>query len=303
MNDSSPTVSAAAPSPWLTPRVLVPLALLSLYVVWGSTYLAIRIGLESYPPFVMAALRFLVTGAAMYGFLRWRGVPAPTALQWRNCAITGTLLLGFGNGMVCFAEQSVSSGLAAVAVASMPLFAAGFGAVFGQWPRKWELIGLLIGFVGVIVLNLGGDLRGSPIGAIALLIASASWAFGSLWSKRQSMPPAAMSTAAQMLTGGVALTVFALVSGEHIPTAPSLDATLALVYLGVAGSIIGFSAYLYVLNQVRPALATSYAYVNPPVAVLFGVALGGEQVHALDIVGMAVILAGVATITLAREKK
>ena len=302
MRDATPTALPAVPV-WRTPRVLVPLALLSLYVVWGSTYLAIRIALASYPPFVMGALRFLCTGAAMYAFLRWRGVPAPTPRQWRNCAVVGTLLLGFGNGLVCFAEQGVSSGLAAVAVASMPLFAAGFGTLFGEWPRRWELAGLLIGFVGVIVLNLGSDLRGAPVGALALLTASASWAFGSLWSKRQSMPAPAMSTAAQMLTGGVSLSLLGLVSGEHLPTAPTLSATLALIYLGVAGSIIGFSAYMYVLNQVRPALATSYAYVNPPVAVLFGVLLGGESVRALDIVGMAVILGGVAIITLAKAPK
>jgi drug/metabolite transporter (DMT)-like permease len=185
----------------------------------------------------------------------------------------------------------------------MPLFAAGFGTLFGEWPRRWELAGLLIGFVGVIVLNLGSDLRGAPVGAAALLVASACWAFGSLWSKRQSMPAPAMSTAAQMLTGGVALSVLGLVSGERLPTAPTLPATLALVYLGVAGSIVGFSAYMYVLNQVRPALATSYAYVNPPVAVLFGVLLGGESVRALDLVGMAVILGGVAIITLAKAPR
>ncbi len=300
MNTASPGPDAPA---LLSPRVLVLLALIALYVVWGSTYLAIRIGLESFPPFAMAALRFLVTGAALYAFLRWCGVAAPTLLQWRNCAITGTLLLGFGNGLVCFAEQSVSSGLAAVAVASMPLFAAGFGVLFGHWPRRLELAGLLIGFVGVIVLNLGGDLRGSPYGAMALLAASASWAFGSLWSKRQDMPPAAMSTAAQMLTGGVSLSIIALLTGESLPALPTLRATLALAYLGVFGSIIGFSAYMYVLNQVRPALATSYAYVNPPVAVLFGVWLGGEHVQAQDILGMAIILAGVATITLARDKR
>lgn len=303
MNDASLASPAPATSGLFSARVLVPLALIALYVVWGSTYLAIRVGLEGYPPFVMAALRFLVTGAALYAFLRWRGMAAPSARQWRNCAITGSLLLGFGNGLVCYAEQSVSSGLAAVAVASMPLFAAGFGAMFGHWPRRWELAGLLIGFVGVIVLNLGGDLRGAPLGAGALLVASAAWAFGSLWSKRQDMPPAAMSTAAQMLTGGVALTALALLAGEHLPTAPGLRATLALVYLGVAGSIVGFSAYMYLLNQVRPALATSYAYVNPPVAVLFGVLLGGERVHALDVLGMAVILGGVAIITLARDRR
>ncbi|UXI69159.1 drug/metabolite exporter YedA [Tahibacter amnicola] len=302
MTDQSVCSAPPVAAPRFSPRVLIPLALVSLYIVWGSTYLAIRVGLESYPPFTMAAIRFLVTGVVLYGFLRWRGMPAPTPLQWRNCAISGSLLLGLGNGLVCYAEQSVSSGLAAVAVASMPLFAAIFGTLFGHWPRKLETVGLLIGFAGVIVLNFGGDLRGSPVGAVALITAAASWAFGSLWSKRQDMPAPAMNTAAQMLTGSVALTVFALVGGESFPTSPTLRATLALVYLGVFGSIVGFSAYVYLLKTVRPALATSYAYVNPPVAVLFGVLLGGEQVHLLDMVGMAIILAGVATITLARDK-
>ncbi len=299
---SEPLSVASAAAPRFSPRVLVPLALVSLYLVWGSTYLAIRIGLESYPPFTMAALRFLITGAALYAFLRWRGVAKPTMLQWRNCAVTGTLLLGFGNGLVCWAQQTVSSGLAAVAVASMPLFAAMFGAWFGQWPRRLELIGLLVGFAGVILLNIGGDLAGSRLGALALLAAAASWAFGSLWSKRQDMPEPMMNTAAQMLTGGVALTLLALINGNGLPVAPTLRATLALAYLAVFGSVIGFSAYLYLLRTVRPALATSYAYVNPPVAVIFGALLANERVHALDIVGMAVILGGVAIITLARDK-
>jgi drug/metabolite transporter (DMT)-like permease len=304
MNDSTlcPALPVATP-PRFSPRLLVPLSLLALYLVWGSTYLAIRVGLESYPPFVMAALRFLVTGVLMYAFLRWRGMAAPTRAQWFNCAITGTLLLGFGNGLVCFAETSVSSGLAAVAVAGMPLFAAVFGIGFGHWPRRAETFGLLIGFAGVIVLNLGGELRGSPIGALALIAASASWAFGSLWSKQRDMPPPAMNTAAQMLTGGVALTILALLRGESLPSHPTWQATLALVYLGVFGSVVAFSAYLYLLKTVRPALATSYAYVNPPVAVLIGVALAGEHVRLMDLIGMAVILLGVATITLAREKQ
>lgn len=299
---SEPFSAVPTATPRFSARVLVPLALVSLYLVWGSTYLAIRIGLESYPPFTMAALRFLITGAALYAFLRWRGAAKPTMRQWRNCAIAGTLLLGFGNGLVCWAQQTVSSGLAAVAVASMPLFAAMFGAWFGQWPRRLELIGLLVGFAGVILLNIGGDLAGSRLGALALLAAAASWAFGSLWSKRQDMPEPMMNTAAQMLTGGVALTLLALINGNGLPAAPTLRATLALAYLAVFGSIIGFSAYLYLLRTVRPALATSYAYVNPPVAVLIGALLANERVHALDIVGMAVILGGVAIITLARDK-
>lgn len=302
-DETSPVAVPVGAVSRISPRVLIVLSLLALYLVWGSTYLAIRFALESYPPFVMGALRFLSAGALVYAFQRWRGMPAPTRRQWFNCAITGTLLLGLGNGLVCFAEQSVSSGLAAVAVASMPVFAAAFGAMFGQWPRRLELVGLVIGFAGVIVLNLGSDLRGSPLGAIALVTAAASWAFGSLWSKRQDMPPPAMSTAAQMLAGGVALTIFALATGESVPTAPTLKATLAVVYLGVFGSIVAFTAYVYLLKTVRPALATSYAYVNPPVAVLIGAVAVGEQVRVLDVVAMAIILAGVAIITLAKDKK
>jgi len=147
--------------------------------------------------------------------------------------------------------------------------------------------------LAVLLLRL---LRGAPLGAGALLVASAAWAFGSLWSKRQDMPPAAMSTAAQMLTGGVALTVLALLAGEHLPTAPGLRATLALVYLGVAGSIVGFSAYMYLLNQVRPALATSYAYVNPPVAVLFGVLLGGLPSVGIPAMGLIVGIFGLTLV-------
>jgi drug/metabolite transporter (DMT)-like permease len=284
-------------------RWMVPLALVSLYFIWGSTYLAIRVALESYPPFLMAAVRFIAAGGALYAFLRWRGMTAPTRAQWRNAAATGAMLLGLGNGLVCYAEQSVASGLAAVAVASMPLFAAMFGGLYGAWPARMEWAGLAVGFAGVILLNLGGSMASAPLGAIALVVAAAAWAFGSVWSKRRNMPPAAMNTAAQMLTGGVLLLVFALAVGERWPAAPTPQASLAVVYLAVAGSLIGFTAYLYLLNTVRPALATSYAYVNPPVAVMFGVMFGGEIVGSLDVVAMVVILVGVGLIALARERR
>ncbi|MEP7041753.1 MAG: drug/metabolite exporter YedA [Dokdonella sp.] len=305
MNEGSRgDMSLTPPSAALTnPRVLVPLALVALYLIWGSTYLAIRFALASYPPFLMAGVRFLCAGVALFAFLRWRGMPAPTRSQWLNAAATGTLLLGFGNGLVCYAEQHVASGLAAVAVAAMPLFAAVFGGLYGQWPRRLEWLGLGVGFAGVILLNLGGGLAAAPLGAIALIVAGMAWAFGSVWSKHREMPPAAMNTAAQMLSGGAVLFVGALAFGERFPLAPTTSATLALVYLGVMGSIVAFSAYLYLLNTVRPALATSYAYVNPPVAVLIGALLGGETVHALDLVAMAVILAGVGLIALARERR
>jgi drug/metabolite transporter (DMT)-like permease len=300
---ASPAASATPAAAAAEARLLIPLALFALYVIWGSTYLAIRLALESYPPFLLAGLRFLCAGLLLYGFLRLRRVAPPTRLQWRNAAFTGVLLLGFGNGLVCFAEQRVSSGIAAVAIASMPLFAALFSGLYGQWPNRRETIGLLIGFAGVIVLNLGSSLSGSRIGAIALLVAAMCWAFGSAWSRRQDMPAGPMNTAAQMLCASVALLIVGFGLGEHLPAHPTARATLALAYLALFGSIIAFSAYLYVLKHARPALATSYAYVNPPVAVLFGVLLVGERVGVYDLAGMAVILLGVGVITLARQRR
>ncbi|MGN2252873.1 drug/metabolite exporter YedA [Frateuria sp. GZRe12] len=296
--------TSAAPASVRTldePRVLIPLGLLALYVVWGSTYLGIRYALESYPPFLLAGVRFLGAGSAMYAFLRIRGVRPPTRRQWRNAAVTGVLLLLGGNGLVCYAEQSVSSGIAAVAVASMPLFAAVFSGMYGQWPNRRETVGLLIGFAGVVVLNLGSGLSGSRLGALALIVAAMSWAFGSAWSKRQDMPAGPMNTAAQMLCASVALLLVGFGTGEQLPAHPTLRATAAVVYLALFGSIVAFSAYLYVLKHARPALATSYAYINPPVAVLFGVLLAGEHVGPFDLGGMAIILVGVGVITLAKK--
>jgi drug/metabolite transporter (DMT)-like permease len=302
MNTAVSPTSDSASAGALSPRVVIPLALIGVYLIWGSTYLAIRIALADFPPFLMGAIRFLIAGVLMFVVLRWRGIAAPTRQQWFNCAVAGTLLLGFGNGLVCYAEQTVASGLAAVAVASMPLFAALFAGMYRQWPSGVEWIGLIVGFIGVVVLNFGGDLSGSPLGALALLGAAATWAFGSVWSRRRDMPHPAMSTAAQMLCGSVALGSVALLTQERI-VAVHAETLVALVYLLAFGSIIGFSAYIYLLHHVRPALATSYAYVNPPVAVLIGVMFAGESVHALDLVGMAVILVGVATITLARSRR
>lgn len=282
-------------------RALIILSLLAVYLIWGSTYLGIRIALESWPPFLMSALRFLVAGAAMYAFLRWRGVAAPTPRQWRNTVVTGTLLLAAGNGLVCYAEQTVSSSLAAVAIAGMPLFAALFAGLYGRWPRARDWLGIGVGFSGVILLNLGGEMRASPAGAIALVAAPLCWAFGSVWSRHQDMPDPLMSTAAQMLTGGAVLVLVTLALGESWPAAPTLRATAALAYLTVFGSLVAFTAYIYLLQHVRPALATSYAYVNPPIAVALGVWLAGERFSALELAAMVVILAGVAIILAARR--
>jgi drug/metabolite transporter (DMT)-like permease len=281
----------------------VSLSMFALYIIWGSTYLGIRVALQSYPPFLLAGMRFAVAGLLLLTYLRLRGVPMPTARQWRNAAFTGVLLLGMGNGLVCFAEESVSSGISAVVVATMPLFAAIFTGLYGEWPTRGETLGLMIGFIGVVVLNLGSALTASHLAAAALLTASMAWAFGSVWSRRQDMPTGMMNTCAQMLCGSGALLIAGFLGGERLPANPTLHATLATAYLVVFGSLIAFSAYLYVLKHARPAFATSYAYVNPPVAVLFGVLGLGEKIGRYDLIGMAVILLSVVIITLARQRR
>ena len=281
----------------------VVFALFALYVIWGSTYLGIRIGLNSFPPFLMAGLRFLIAGSTLFVFLRVRGAPAPTRAQWAASAVVGCLLLGAGNGGVTFAEQWVSSGLAAVWVATMPIWAALFGGLWGRWPNRVEWLGLMLGFVGVGLLNLEGNLRANPIGVIALTIATVCWAFGSVWSRHLPLPSGPMNSAAQMLAGSVLLIVLGLATGEKITEAPKTQSVLAVLYLIVFGSLIAFSAYGYLLRNTRPTLATSYAYVNPVVAVVLGIWFGGEHISTVGIVAMVVILGGVALVILGREKK
>jgi drug/metabolite transporter (DMT)-like permease len=292
-----PAAAIAAPQR----RWLIPLALLSVYVIWGSTYLGIRIGLTGFPPFMLAAIRFFAAGIAMYAWLRLRGVKPPTRRQWRNAAITGVLLLLLGNGMVCFAEQSVTSGIAAIAIASEPLFIALFLVAYRERPSRGEIVGLAIGFVGVVVLNSGGAMRAAPWAAGALLLATIAWAFGSIWSRHQDMPEGSMNVAAQMLCAAPALALTAWLTGERLPAHPPAASILAIAYLAVFGSIIAFSAYLFLVKHARPTLTASYAYVNPPVAVLLGALIAGEHVGMAEIGGMVVILVGVAIITLAHS--
>lgn len=280
---------------------MVIMALLAVYVLWGSTYLAIKIGLATLPPFGMAAIRFYCAGVLLFIFLRLRGEALPTRLQLRNSSIMGALLLGGGNGMVCYAQQSVSSGLAAVAVASMPLFAALFAGLYGHWPSRRDILGLVVGFAGILYLNTGSEFLASPSGAIALVAAPMLWAFGSVWSRRQQLPSVWMSTAIQMLAGAVALTMMSLVSSETLAGKFTLEGWLAIAYLIVFGSLMGFTAYVYLLNTVRPALATSYAYVNPPIAIAFGVLLANEHFSMHEAIASAVILGGVVIILTAKR--
>lgn len=286
------------------PAARVALALAAVYVIWGSTYLAIRFALEGgFPPFLLGGIRFLVAGSLMLAFLRWRGVPLPTRAQWRNAAVMGGLMLLLGNGMVNLAETQVSSGLAAVTVASAPLWMAVFAAMRGDRPTKLEALGLGIGFVGVVWLSTGGSLTGAPMGLVALLVASVAWSFGSIWSRGRDLPSPFMSSAAQMLCGGIMMLVVGLAMGERLHGLPSAHAIGAFWYLVVMGSLAGFSAYIWLLHHVRPALAGSYAYVNPAIAVALGAWLAHERFGLRELVAMGVILSGVVAITLAKARK
>ena len=294
--------SAAAPRP--ASAFAIAVALTSVYLIWSSTYLGIRFALEGgWPPLLaVSGGRMLLGGALMYALLRWRGVPAPTRAQWPSLAVMGVLMMLLGNGMVVLAEQQVASGLAAIAIASMPLWMGLFGAMYGRHPSRGEWLGIAIGFVGVLWLNAGSSLSSTPSGLVMLLVAPIAWAFGSVWSRGRDLPSPFMAAAAQMLCGGVMLAVLGLAMGERLPAAPTAHGTAALIYLAIFGSIVGFGAYLWLLNHVRPALASSYAYVNPPIAVLLGAWFGGEHFGLHDLGAMAVILAGVAAISRAKAR-
>lgn len=281
---------ARAGPPWLLP------AILAVYLLWGSSYLAVRIALETIPPFTLGALRFLIAGGVLFAVMRLAGAPAPTAPQWRAAALTGVLLFVGGNGCIVLGEQWVSSGLVALIVATMPLWAALFGGLAGDAaPTRRERLGLGLGLLGVAILQLGGGLSAAGAGALIVLLSPVCWALGVVLGRRRPLPAGPMGAAAQMLCGGAAMLALALATGEA-PASPSLRSGLALAFLIVCGSLIGFTAYGYLLRHARPAVANSYAYVNPVVALLLGAAIAGEPVPQGTWLATAVILSGVAAL-------
>jgi drug/metabolite transporter (DMT)-like permease len=279
-------------------------ALLTVYIVWGSTYFAIHIALGSFPPFLLMGTRFLMAGALLYAWEKWRGTPNPTALQWRDAGIIGTLMLGGGMGLTAVGQQYVSSGLTAVFIACSPMVLSFCTGFFGIWPNRREWIGIVIGFAGAILLAAGGDFSAQPIGIIALLGAILCWDVGSVLSQRKfSLAPGGMGFASEMLLGGVFLVLLALVKGERFDAPITASALAAWSYLVVAGSLLAFTAYMFLLSKVSAGLAGSYAYVNPVIAVTLGVALGGEKLGARELIAMAIILGSVVLLTTARSEK
>ncbi|CAI0811525.1 drug/metabolite exporter YedA [Serratia fonticola] len=284
-------------------RHLLPLigALFTLYIVWGSTYFAIRVGVASWPPLMMAGIRFLIAGIILFVFLLLRGHALPTLKQWVAAGTIGILLLAVGNGLVTVAEhQDVPSGIAAVMVATVPLFTLCFSMFWGIRNTKLEWTGIALGLVGIVLLNTGNNLVGNPTGALLILLASASWAFGSVLGSRISLPAGPMAGAAEMLVAGVVLTIASQLSGEHLDKMPTFSGVMALGYLIVFGSMLAISAYMFLLKNVRPAVATSYAYVNPVVAVLLGVGFAGESLGPREWLALVIIVSAVVLVTLGK---
>ncbi len=303
---SQESVSARLPIAAQTPeqanqRLGIIAALLALYIIWGTTYLGIRIALESYPPYLMMGIRFMMAGSSMFIFLRLRGAPMPTWKEWRAGLIVGVLLLVCGMGSVAMAERSISSGLAAMMVAAAPLWTLIVSLFWKYRPARLEWVGVLIGLGGVALLTLEGNLQANP-GAVALMLfASTCWAIGSVWSNHLGMAKGMMGNATEMLCGGVVLVTLGVVMGERISSTPTFSATAALLYLTVLGSLVAMTAYMFLLKNVSHSLATSYAFVNPVIALLLGVVLGGEQITGSALLALPVILCGVAVVAFGRR--
>lgn len=277
-------------------RAALVTALLGVWVVWGSTYLGIRFAIASLPPFRMAAMRLVTAGLLLYGWSRLRGAPSPTREQWRGAALVGVLLFVGGNGSVVWSEQWVESGLVAILVGAVPLWAALLGLAFGRRPTARQGAGMALGLVGVIVLDAGDGLSAAPWAAGVLALGSAAWALGSILAQRVALPKGTMGSAAEMICGGVALALLSLLTGEPWTGEVTLSSWLALAYLVLFGSILAFSAYTWLLEHASLPVATSYAYVNPVVAVLLGVLLGDERLDAHAGVGLVLVVAAVGLV-------
>ncbi len=282
---------SAAPAA-LSPLVLACLA--ATWLVWGSTYLAIKYALLSFPPFFQMGSRFLVAGVLLLGWMRWRGAPMPSLLQWRNALLVGTLMLGGGMGGTAYAEVSVGSGLVVAFIAVVPMMIALVNLAFGIKPGRQEVAGIVVGLVGVLMLTQGAGFQASPTGLAAIAIACITWSIGSVLSQRTfPLAPGAMGFASEMICGGVVMLGLAWLNGEQPQWPPQGASVAAWAYLVVFGSLIAFNAYMVLLQHASAGLASSYTFVNPVIAMLLGVAIGGEHVTGFEWAAVGVVLAGV----------
>jgi drug/metabolite transporter (DMT)-like permease len=279
----------------------VALALVAVYLIWGSTYLAMRWAVAGLPPFFMAGWRFVLSGAVLFGVLKLRGAPWPSRREWLAGAPVGLLMFAVGNGLVVVAEQHLGSAVSAVVIGTMPLWTAALALLFGEQVTGREWLALVLGFVGVGVLATGGELAAEPGSTLVLCLAPVGWALGSHLARRLPMARGLMAPATQMLVGGVAMVGVSLLLGERVTRPVPAPALWAWLYLAVAGSLVAYSAYSWLLRHTRPAVATSYAYVNPVVAVALGALVGGERVGPELFLAVALILAATGLVMLRRR--
>jgi len=282
----------------LPPLVLACLA--ATWVIWGSTYLAIKFALVSFPPFLQMGSRFLVAGAALALWMRVvRRAPWPTPRQWGHATLVGALMLGGGMGGVGVAEQTVGSGLVVAFIAVVPLIIVLLNLIWRVRPGKLELLGIGVGLAGVLMLTRGQGFQASPTGLLAIAVACVTWSVGSVLSQRATpLAPGAMGFASEMLCGGVVLMALAAFSGESMAWPPQPLAVAAWAYLVVFGSLIAFNAYMLLLARAPAGLAASYTFVNPVIALALGVTLGGETVSAFEWTAAGVVLVGVVLLLL-----
>ena len=272
------------------------LSLAAVYVIWSSTYLVMKLAVLELPPLLMASIRFVAAGLVMLFIAIRRGVAIPPLRDWIRVLPIGALLFLGGNGLVSIAQLSVTSGGAAVVCAMMPLWVGVLGVVTGERPTKREWLSLVIGFVGILVLMGGPSLAGEPLHVVMIIAAPVCWALGSVMARRLPSTIGGdpfMLPAMEMLTGGAVIAVVGAAAGERIPLDASAGAWLSLVYLIVFGSIVAFTAYNWLLRNARPTVATSYAYVNPVLAVLLGAAISGEPLGLTTVIANVLIVVAV----------
>lgn len=290
----------------LSPLLLACLA--ATWLIWGSTYLAIKWALVSFPPFFQMGTRFVAAGLVLGAFARWRGAGWPDRAQWTSAFVLGALMLGGGYGATAYAQQSVSSGLVVAFIAVVPAVVALFELPYGLRPSRLEALGITTGLAGIVLLTQGEGFGASGEGLVAMTIACAAWCAGSVWAKhglpggrRLELAPGAAGYASQMLAGGLLLMAMSWAAGEQPTLPPDARSLACWIYLVVAGSLIGFSAYMLLLQRASTALASSYTFVNPVIAMVLGVTIGGEVVGAGEMLAAGIVTASVVLLLAGRR--
>jgi drug/metabolite transporter (DMT)-like permease len=294
--------AAATTAPSRPTTAVIIACLLAVYILWGTTYYAIKVAITGFATFFFVGTRFVVAGGLLLLWQMLRGAPMPTLAQWRGAALVGCLLLLAGNGTVAMGEQWVSSGAAVALISSVPLTTAAWSCLFGKRPARLEWLAMAVGTAGIAVMLLGHDLRASPLGVGVVLGGSICWSLGTVLARRVEVPPGATGFGAEMLCAGIAGFIVSAIAREPWVFSTAIKPWAAWGYLVVFGSLIGFSAFRFLVERVSATLATTYAYVNPPVALLVGWWLGHEQFSNQLLLGLPVVLGAVALLTWAHTR-